>query len=133
MHHLPLAVVLLASLALAGPPKKKKVPAPPPKSAANLATEAGIKATLDGAQQKVGGCVLDNGPPGNWTIVVKAKIALNSAGQLMGTTLTMVPDGPTSEPTRKCIDAVLQTLTWPKAAGPMVNAEREWTFSTQTP
>ena len=122
---------VVATLAVAGG-KKKAPPPPPPKTAANIATEVAIKKALDGAEQKVGGCVLDNGPAGNWTIVVKAKIALNSAGQLMGTTLTLTPDSSTAEKTRQCIDAVLQTLTWPKSQAPMVNAEREWTFSTET-
>ena len=36
-----------------------------------------------------------------------------------------------AEKTRKCIDAVLQGLTWPRSLAPMVNAEREWTFSAQ--
>jgi len=118
-----------ASLVFAAPPKKKKVA--PPKPAANLVTEAAIKKTLDGAEEKVGQCVLENNPGGGWTLVVKAKVALNSAGQLMGTTLALNPDGPTAEKTKKCIDAVLQTLTWPKSPAPLVNAEREWTFSTQ--
>ncbi len=124
-----LTVVLLASFAFAASPKKKKKPAPKP--AANLVTEAAIKKTLDGAEEKVGQCVLEHNPGGGWTLVVKAKVALNSAGQLMGTTLTMTPDGPTGEKTKKCIDGVLQTLSWPRSQAPLVNAEREWTFSTQ--
>ena len=120
-----------ASLVMAAP-KKKKAPAPPPKTAANIATEVAIKKALDGAEEKVGACALEHGGPGNWTIVVRAKIALNSAGQLMGTTLTLVPEVAAAEKLRKCIDDILQGLTWPKSQAPMVNAEREWTFSTET-
>ncbi|MDP1827892.1 MAG: hypothetical protein Q8L48_31755 [Archangium sp.] len=127
---LPLMVLLVASFALAAPKKKKVVV--PPKSAANIATEVAIKKTLDGVEEKVGGCVLDHAGPAAFTLVVKAKIAINSAGQLMGTTLTTTPESPASEKTRKCIDGVLQTLAWPKSAAPMVNAEREWTFSTES-
>lgn len=117
---------LLAALAVAAPKKKK--PAPP--KPADIATEVAIKKALDGAEQQIGACVLDNGAPGAWTLVVRAKLMINSAGQLMGASLSMVPEGPTAEKTRQCIDAVLQGLTWPRSMAPMVNAEREWTFST---
>ena len=118
--------LVLASCALAAPKKKKPVP----KSAANVATEAEIKKTLDGAETKVGACVLDN-TPGAFTLVVKAQLMLNSAGQLLGSTVTLAPEGPGAAKTRVCIDGVLKTLTWPKSTRPIVNAEREWTFRTE--
>ena len=119
-------LLVLASLALAAPKKKKPVP----KSAANVATETEIKKTLDGAEAKVGACVLDN-TPGAFTLVVKAQLMLNSAGQLLGSTVTLAPEGEGAAKTRVCIDDVLKTLTWPKSTGPIVNAEREWTFRAE--
>lgn len=119
--------LVMASLALAAPKKKKVVP----KSAANVATEVELKNTLDAAEAKVGACVLDNGPPGAFTVVVKAQLILNSAGQLMGSAVTVAPESAGAAKTRVCIDAVLKGLTWPKSAGPIVNAEREWTFTTE--
>lgn len=117
---------VLASFALAAPKKKKPAPAKP---AANLVTEVEIKKTLDGAEQKVGACVLDNAGPGAFTLVVRAKISLNSAGQLLGTTVALVPENAAAEKTRQCIDLVLQGLTWPRSPAPLINAEREWQFS----
>ena len=119
--------VVLGSLAIAAPKKKKPVPKP----AANIATEVALKKTLDGAEEKVGGCVFENAPAGPFTLVVKAQLALNSAGQLMRTTISFVPDGASAEKTRKCIDGVLQGLTWPKSNAPLINAEREWTFESR--
>ena len=127
---LSLLLCLFASLSFAAPPKKKKA-AVPPKPAANLVMEAAIKKTLDGAEEQVGACVLDNNGPGGWTLVVKAALTINSAGQLMGSTLTLKPEGPAAEKLKKCIDDVLQGLTYPKSPAPLVNAEREWTFSTE--
>ena len=121
---------LFASFVLAAPPKKKKAVVPP-KPAANLVLEAAIKKTLDGAEEKVGACVLDNNGPGAWTLIVKAQLTINSAGQLMGNTLTLKPEGPAAEELKKCIDGVLQQLTYPKSSAPLVNAEREWSFSTE--
>ncbi len=118
--------LVLASVALAAPKKKKPVP----KSAANVATETEIKKTLDGAEAKVGACVLDN-TPGAFTLVVKAQLMLNSAGQLLGSTVTLAPEGEGGAKTRLCIDGVLKTLTWPKSSAPIVNAEREWTFRAE--
>lgn len=123
-----LLALVFASLAVAAPKKKKAVVKP----AANIATEVAIKKALDGAEEKVGGCVLESAGPGAFTLVVKAKVSLNSAGQLMGSTVSLAPEGAAAEKTRKCIDAVLQGLTWPKSAAPMINAEREWTFSTES-
>lgn len=119
---------LLASLSLAAP--KKKVA--PVKPASNIATEVAIKKTLDSAEEKVGACVLADAPSGGWTLVVKAKLSLNSAGQLMGTTVTFKPDSSSADKTGKCIDGVLKALTWPKSGAPMINAEREWTFTTES-
>jgi hypothetical protein len=122
--------VVLASVAFAAP-KKKKTPPPPPKTAANIATEVAVKKALDGAEEKVGGCVLENAPAGPFTQVVKAALTLNSAGQLMGTTLTLTPEIAAGEKLKKCIDDVLKGLSWPKSTGPIVNAEREWTFESR--
>jgi hypothetical protein len=124
--------LLLASVALAGPPKKKKKPAPPPpKTAANLATEVAVKKALDGAEEKVGGCVLESAPSGPFKQVVKAQLTLNSAGQLMGTTLSLTPESASASKLKQCIDDVLKGLSWPKSTGPIVNAEREWTFESR--
>lgn len=123
-----LVSLVVASIAGAAPKKKKPVP---PKPAANIAMEVAIKKTLDGAEERVGGCVLENAPDGPIKLVVTAKVALNSAGQLMGTTIAMAPDGASAEKTRKCIDGVLQGLTWPKSNAPLINAEREWSFETK--
>lgn len=118
--------LVMASLALAAPRKKKVVP----KSAANVATEVELKKTLDAAEAKVGACVLENGPPGAFTLVVKAQLVLNSAGQLMSSTVTL-PESAGAAKMRVCIDGVLKGLTWPKSSGPIVNAEREWTFKAE--
>jgi hypothetical protein len=123
--------VVLASVSFAAPKKKKGPPPPPPKTAANIATEVAVKKTLDGAEEKVGGCVLENAPAGPFTQVVKAALTLNSAGQLMGTTLTISPEIASGEKLKKCIDDVLKGLSWPKSTGPIVNAEREWTFESR--
>lgn len=122
-----LVMSLLLSLVALSAPKKKK---PVPKSAANVATELEIKKTLDGAEAKVGACVLDN-MPGAFTLVVKAQLMLNSAGQLLGSTVTLAAEGAGAAKARVCIDGVLKTLTWPRSTGPIVNAEREWTFKTE--
>jgi hypothetical protein len=127
---LVLVVLLAASVAL-GAPKKKVAPAKP-KPVANIATEVAIKKTLDGAEGQVGACVLDNAGSAPFTLVVKAKLNINSAGQLLGSTVTLAPEGASAEKTRKCIEGVLQVLTWPKSTAPLVNAEREWSFSTES-
>jgi hypothetical protein len=124
-----LVFCLFATISAAAP--KKKVP-PPAKPATNIATEVAIKKTLDSAEEKVGACVLEHAGPGGWTLVVKAKLSINSAGQLLGDTVTFTPEGPAADKTRACIDGVLKALTWPKSPAPMVNAEREWTFSTES-
>lgn len=124
-----LVLLLVSTAALAAPKKKGKKPAPPP---ANVAAEREIKKTLDAAEEKVGGCVLSNAAPGPISLKVKAKLELNSQGQLFGTTVTLAPaEGAGAEPTRKCIEGVLQAMTWPKVPGPMVNAEREWSFEAK--
>lgn len=124
-----MALMLVGCAAFAGPTKKKK-PAPKPPDA-HIAPQLALKKTLDGAEGKVGACVLDNAGPAAFTLVVKAQITLNSAGQLMGTTITMPSDGGNAEKTRQCIDGVLKELTWPVSNAPLINAEREWTFSTE--
>lgn len=123
-------VVFLASVAMAAP-KKKVVPVKP-RPVANIATEVAIKKALDGAEAQVGSCVLDNAGSAPFTLVVKAKLNINSAGQLLGSTVTLVPENASAEKTRKCIDGVLQGLAWPKSTSPLVNAEREWSFSTES-
>ncbi len=123
---------VMISMVAGAAPKKKVVKPPPPKSAATIATEVAVKKTLYGAEAQVGGCVLENAGPAAFTLVVKAQLTLNSAGQLMGTTLSMTPEWPTGEKLKKCVDGVLKGLTWPKSTGPIVNAEREWTFSTES-
>jgi hypothetical protein len=129
---LSIVALALSCVAFAAPPKKKKVAAPKA-TAATIATEVAIKKTLDGVEGKVGGCVLDNAGPAAFTLEVKAKITLNSAGQLMGTTITMAPDGGVGgDKTRACIDGVLKELVWPKSNAPLINAERQWTFSTES-
>ena len=121
---MPLLILLAL---LAAPPKKKpKAPAPP-----TPAVAAEIKRTLDSVEAKVGACVLDNAPPGPISLKVKANLTLNSAGQLLGRDLTLSPDGPANEKTKACIAAILDTLTWPKANGPLVKAEREWSFEAK--
>lgn len=125
-----LTCLLCASFVLAAPPKKKK--AVPPKAPTNLVIEAAIKKTLDGAEEKVGACVLEHNGPGAWTLVVKAKLTINSAGQLMGKNLTLKPEGPAAEKVKQCIGGVLDALTYPKSPAPLMNAEREWTFSTES-
>lgn len=127
----PLVLILLASVALAAPPKKKRKP-PPPKPAANVLMEVELKKTLDGAEEKVGGCVLESAGPGAFTLMARAKVTLNSAGQLMGTTVTLVPaETPGADKMRSCIESVLKELTWPRSSAPLINAEREWTFESR--
>ena len=122
--------VVLASVSFAAP-KKKRAPPPPPKTAANIATEVAVKKALDGAEERVGGCVLESAPAGPFKQIVKAALTLNSAGQLMGTTLSLTPEIASGEKLKKCIDDVLKGLSWPKSTGPIVNAEREWTFESR--
>ena len=122
--------VVLASVSFAAP-KKKKAPPPPPKTAANIATEVAVKKALDGAEERVGGCVLESAPAGPFKQIVKAALTLNSAGQLMGTTLSLTPEIASGEKLKKCIDDVLKGLSWPKSTGPIVNAEREWPFESR--
>jgi hypothetical protein len=122
--------LVLSSVAFAAPKKKKPAP-PPPKTAANIATEVAVKKALDGAEEKVGGCVLESAPAGPFKQVVKAQLTLNSAGQLMGATLSLAPEIASGDKLKKCIDDVLKGVTWPKSTGPIVNAEREWTFESR--
>ena len=130
MRFLLLMVLVLASISL-GAPKKKKVPAPPPVPPASILLQVQLKKALDGAEEKVGACVLENSPAGAFSLAAKAKITLNSAGQLMGATVSFMPEPAAAEKIRKCMEGVLQGLTWPKSPAPLVNAEREWSFEVK--
>lgn len=126
-----LLALVLASVSLAAPKKKKVVPPPAPTPAANIALQVALKKTLDGAEQQVGACVLDNAPTGAFTLSAKAAISINHAGQLMGTTISFKPEPAAAEKIRKCMEAVMQGLTWPRSLAPLVSAEREWTFEVK--
>jgi hypothetical protein len=102
-----------------GAPAKKK---PPPKSD----VEASLRKALDSGQQKVADCVLSYAPDGAWSQTVKVKISINSAGQLMGSVVTMKPS---SDVARACIEKVVKALEFPKSAAPLITVEREWTFA----
>jgi len=116
------AWALAALLALAaGGGKKKAAPAPQP------ATDALIHKALDSSQDKVQACVLDGAAPGKWTVTVKLKLTLNSAGQIMAADVKVTPDAPK---TAGCVEGVIRGLTFPKIAGPLTNVDREWTFSS---
>lgn len=124
---LPLALLCcaLAAPALAGP-KKQRPPKPAPVPAEKLISQA-----LDGAEEKVGGCLLESAPPGAWTRVVKVKVSLNGGGQVMSAVVTLKPEGGDAAKTKACVEAVLQAVAWPKPGGPLATAEREWTFGTE--
>ncbi|MEW5739984.1 MAG: hypothetical protein AB1938_13715 [Myxococcota bacterium] len=127
----PLACVLvlscaLTATALAGPRKKKAPAKPAPTPAEKLISQA-----LDGAEEKVGGCVLESASAGAWTKVVKVKVSLNGAGQMMNATVAIQPVDESAAKTQACVEAVLQATAWPKSGGPLATAEREWTFSTE--
>lgn len=131
MRALRLLLVLTccaATLAFAGAPKKKGKAKPKP---APVSAEAEISKALDAAEAKVGGCVMDAAGPGTWTRVVRVKLALNSAGQLMSSKVEQTPDDAAAAKARPCIEDVLQGTTFPKHGGPIANADREWTFSTE--
>jgi hypothetical protein len=115
----------LSALALAGP-KKKKAPPPKPPSA-----EAELSKALDGAEGAVGGCVLEGTGAGSWTRVVRVKLTLNGAGQVMNSTVTLSPEEPNGAKTRACIEDALKAVTYPKGTGSIATADREWTFSAQ--
>jgi hypothetical protein len=113
-----LAVLLLLTAA-----KKKPAPKAPTPS-----TESVIHKTLDSAQDKVAACVLDGAAAGKWTVTVKLKLTLNSAGQIMGAKVGVTPD---AAKTATCVEGVVRALTFPKSTGPIVDVDREWTFSSQ--
>jgi hypothetical protein len=117
------AYALAALLALAaGAGKKKPAPAPHP------TTDALIRKALDSSQDKVQACVLDGAPQGKWTMTVKLKLTLDSAGQIMGADVKVTPDAPK---TASCIEGVIRGLSFPKSiAGPLTNVDREWSFSS---
>lgn len=118
----------VSALALAGAPKKKGKPKPKP---APVSAESLISKALDDAEAKVGACVMDAAGPGAWTRVVHVKLALNSAGQLMSSKVELSPDDAAAAKARPCIEGVLQATAFPKHDGPLANADREWTFSTE--
>lgn len=121
-------LLLLPALASAAPKKKRVPPKPLPPSALDV----GIKRALDGVEQQVGTCVLDNAADGDFTLVVRAKLTINSQGQLLGSSLVFVPEAPFgAEKMRPCIEGVLKGLVFPRSTASVLNAEREWTFSTQ--
>lgn len=126
---LVLLLLLLPLLAFGAPKKSKKKSAPKP--AVPTAADLAIRAALDGAEQQVGGCVLEY-VPGDFTLVVLAKLSLNTAGQLLGATLAFTPEQENAEKLRACIDGVLHGITFPRTTGALVQAEREWKFSTET-
>lgn len=118
---------LLAAVAFAGTKKKaKKAPPPKPPSA-----EAELSKALDGAEGTVGGCVLEGTGAGSWTRVVRVKLTVNGAGQVLSSTVTLSPEEPNGAKTRACIEAALQTVTYPKGTGSLATADREWTFSAE--
>ena len=120
-----------ASISIGAAPKKKKVPPPPPQPPANIMLQVQLKKALDGAEEKVGACVMESAPAGAFSLAVRAQITINHAGQLMGTTLSFKPEIPAAEKMRKCLEGVLQGLTYPKSLAPLVNAEREWSFEVK--
>lgn len=131
MRALRLLLVLACcatTLALAGAPKKKGKAKPKP---APVSAEADISKALDAAEAKVGGCVMDAAGPGTWTRVVRVKLELNSAGQLLSSKVELSPDDAAAAKARPCIEGVLQGTAFPKHDGPIANADREWTFSTE--
>lgn len=118
---------LLAVAAWAGPKKKKA----PVKKPAPVSAEAEISKALDAAEAQVGACVVDATGPGAWTRVVKVKVSLNGAGQVLNATVALAPEDVNTPRARACIEGVLQAAAYPKHAGPLATAEREWTFSTE--
>ncbi len=129
---LRLSLVLLctaAAVAFAGPKKKKAPPKPPPAPAA----EAAISRALDTAEEKVGGCVLESAGPAPWTRVVRVKVSINGAGQVLKSSVALEPDDAAGGKLRPCIEAALGAVAFPKSPAPLSNAEREWTFRVDAP
>lgn len=129
---LRLSLVLLctaAALALAGPKKMRAPPKPPPTPSAEVA----ISRALDTAEEKVGGCVLDNAGPAPWARVVRVKVSINGAGQVLESAVALEPDDAAAGKMRPCIEAALGAVTFPKSTAPLSNAEREWTFKVDAP
>lgn len=120
-------LVLLALVAGAAAPAKKKTVKKAPAPADAVVTDAAIRIALDGEGQHVADCVMADAPPGAWSLTVKVKLAINSAGQLMSNEVTLEPAGPAA--TRACIEKVLSAVPYPKSASPLINISREWSFA----
>jgi hypothetical protein len=113
----------LAALLLLTAGKKKAPAKPPPPSSDKLIHQA-----LDGAQDKVAACVIENVTDPKFNVTVKVHLTLNSAGQVMGTKVAVTPDAPK---TATCVEGVVRALSYPKSTGPLVDVDREWNFSQQ--
>jgi hypothetical protein len=116
---------VLSALAVAAPKKSKKK-APPPKPPA---AEVELSKALDGAEGAVGGCVLEGTGAGTWTRVVRVKLTVNGAGQVMNATVTLAPEEPNGAKTRACVEAAVKAVAYPTGTGSLATADREWTFS----
>jgi hypothetical protein len=117
------AVWLIALLAVPGFAAGKKARAPAPQAA----IKAQLVALFARQQDAIARCVLEAMPEGKWTVVVRAKVTLDSAGQLMALDLEVRPAAPKIA---ACVDGVIRALSFPKSGAPMVQFEREWTFSS---
>ena len=119
-----LALVLCLASSVAWSAAKKKKPAVPP-----VDETAAVRKAFDAQQDQVANCVVTHAPAGKWSLTVKVQATLNSAGQMMSLKLGLNPEPATPGPTRDCIDKVLRAAAYPKTAAPLINVDRDWTFT----
>lgn len=125
-----LALALVAAGALAqSKPKKKAKRAPPPPPA--QVTKVEVALLLDGVQDRVANCVLEDAGDGPVNQQVVVGVTLNGVGQLMASEVKLVPENAQAAKTRGCIEGVVKGIEFPKTGAPLVTAEREWTFKTE--
>ena len=118
-----LIVCAVCSIALAA--KKKPAPAP----SASATTEAAIKKALDGAQEQVASCVVSGAPAGKWSLTAQIKLSITGAGQIMSLKIGLTPEPAGADKTRDCVEKVLRAVAFPKSNAPLINVDREWSFS----
>ena len=123
-RHIPAALLILATMAIAAPAKKKTA-GPPAKSA----NEVAVSKALDAAQEKVSECVLASAPDGLWTVSVHAEVAINGSGQMIACRAVLDPELKGSAETTDCVEEVLRAAPYPKTGATLVTINRVWTFS----
>src|SRR5438477_12955511 len=122
---LTLASLLLAAAA-AGAPKKKPAPKP---AAPIVSEEKQLSAAAERHAEEVQRCALEHALAGGAKQVeVRAKITVNSSGQVFGLEVTVTPP---DEPTKTCVDKALRSAVFPRINAPLATIDRSWTFAVQ--